>query len=590
MGRCLGTVFLFLVWNLVYRHLIILPIQELNTMQERGCTKPVSVREMRIESLPFSSIPSQSKLFLEYQKDPVSLKRYYPSAVASPSQIADRAEEVLSNYKVDRNLLCDALERINTHYEAPAETLANIGLLRESDAVAVLTGQQTGLFTGPLYSIYKALSAIRMAERLRDEGVKAVPVFWMATEDHDFKEISNAFSIDSSGALFESSFSASEGDEGKSVGAIKLDASVTEIIGELFDSLPSTEFSDSLKDEVGRSWKLGTSLGTAFGHFLIRLLGKYGLIVVDPRDPALKKLAAPVYAQAIRANAAIVSAVRLRSTDLEDSGYAAQVLVEEDYFPLFYHTDDGRRVALRRVEDGLFQAKGERTRFTTDELVALAESEPLKFSPGVMLRPVVQDYLFPTLCYFGGGAEIAYFAQNREVYRVLARPVTPILHRQSFTVVEAKHARTLEKYGLKFSDLFAGQDQLLPEIVDRFIDPATATIFAEAEERIDSELNRLDQALANMDVTLAANLATRRRKINYHIAALRKKYQFRRAEQDIDIGRRITAAFTDLYPLGHLQERTLNVISFLDRLGPAFIDTVYGAIDLDDTGHRVIYL
>jgi bacillithiol synthase len=202
----------------------------------------------------------------------------------------------------------------------------------------------------------------------------------------------------------------------------------------------------------------------------------------------------------------------------------------------------------------------------------------------------VQDFLFPTVCYFGGGAEIAYFAQNSEVYRILDRPVTPILHRQSFTVVEAKHGRTLEKYGLSFTDLFAGMDAVLPRIVDKFIDPNTARIFAEAEEKINTELNRLDQTLSQMDVTLAANLATRRRKIIYHIGALRKKYHFRRAERDETIGRRVRNAFTALMPHGHLQERTLNAASFADRLGPAFIDIIYDSIDLDDKGHRVIYL
>ena len=206
-----------------------------------------------------------------------------------------------------------------------------------------------------------------------------------------------------------------------------------------------------------------------------------------------------------------------------------------------------------------------------------------------MLRPVVQDYLFPTVCYFGGGAEIAYFAQNSEVYRILKRPVTPILHRQSFTIVEAKHARTLEKYEVEFADLFAGEADILRKIVDKFIDPTTANLFAEAEEKINTEMNRLDQALSQMDATLAANLATRRRKIIYHIGALRKKYHFRRAEMDETIGRRVRSAFTALLPNGHLQERTLNVTSFLDRFGPNFIDMVYDSIDLDDKGHRVIY-
>lgn len=558
-------------------------------MQESGCSRSVGASGLRTESLPFSSIPLQSKLFIDYQQNPRSLKKYYPSIVGSHTEVANRIPEVLSNYKTDRSLLCDALTRINLQFGAGSETRENIDLLRDSDTVAVVTGQQTVLFTGPLYSIYKALSAIKMSECLRGRGIKSVPVFWMATEDHDHEEVSNAFVVGSGQELAEVRISTDRNERGRSVGRIMLNDSISSAIDKLFVSLPESDFTADLRHQVELAWAAGNSFGNAFGTFLTSLLGKFGLIVVDPLNDVLKQLSTPIYSEAINHSSEIVSAITARSAELVRDGYHAQVLVEKDYFPLFWHADDGRRAALRRTSDGLLQVKGEKTQFTESELTAIAASEPARFSPGVMLRPVVQDYLFPTVCYFGGSAEIAYFAQNSEVYRILGRSVTPILHRQSFTIVEAKHARTLEKYKLEFADLFAGEADVLPKIVDKFIDPNTARRFAEAEEKINTELNRLDQALSQMDPTLAANLATRRRKIIYHIGALRKKYQFRRAEKDETIGRRIRAAFTALLPNGHLQERTLNVTSFLDRFGPNFIDMVYDSSDLDDGGHRVIY-
>ncbi len=559
-------------------------------MRESGCSVSVLEGGLRTESLPFSSIPGQSKLFTDYQQHPLSLKKYYPSIVSSHTEVADRIPEVLANYKTDRNVLCDALARMNRQFGAGAKTIGNIDLLRENDTVAVVTGQQTGLFTGPLYSIYKGLTAIKMTECLRARGIKAVPVFWMATEDHDLEEVSNAFVIGSGQELAEFRVSADESEHGKPVGKIDLDGSVASAVADLLASLPQTQFTDDLRRQLELSWADGNSFGLAFGTFLTSLLGKYGLTLVDPLDETLKQTSAPIYSEAIRRSSDIVKALTARTAGLVSDGYHAQVLVEKNYFPLFWHTDDGRRVALRRNADGVLQVNGEKTSFTEGELAARALSEPGRFSPGVMLRPVVQDYLFPTVCYFGGGAEIAYFAQNSEVYRVLDRHVTPIIHRQSFTIVEAKHARTLEKYELEFADLFAGEADVLPKIVDKFIDPNTAHLFADAEEKINTELDRLDQALSQMDVTLAANLATRRRKIIYHIGALRRKYQFRRMEMDETIGRRIRSAFTALLPHGHLQERTLNVMSFLDRFGPSFIDKVYDSIDLDDKGHRIVYL
>jgi len=207
-----------------------------------------------------------------------------------------------------------------------------------------------------------------------------------------------------------------------------------------------------------------------------------------------------------------------------------------------------------------------------------------------MLRPVVQDFLFPTLCYFGGGAEIAYFAQNSEVYRVLDRPVTPILHRQSFTIIQSKHARTMKKYGIKFEELFTGFENLLPKIVEQVIDTETPLVFVESEENIKAELDRLDHQLSKIDPTLAENLATRRRKIIYHIGALRKKFQHARVEKDETVNRQLRSMFTSLLPNGRLQERTLNFASFADRYGIGFIDWVYDQVHPDEKDHKLLYL
>lgn len=556
---------------------------------ETDCPKPSDTTKLRTESLPFSAIPDQSRLFIQYQQDPVSLRRYYPNAVASHTQIADLIPEVLKNYKTDRTALCDALEEINSGFGAPEKVMENIRLLRQPDSVAVVTGQQAGLFSGPVYTIYKALSAIKMAECLSARGFKAVPVFWAATEDHDFAEVAEAFVIDAEGKLLEARFSPDLQAE-LPVGHIKIDATIGDVIEALFSGLPKTEFTSGLRESINECWNEGAGFGSAFGKFLVKLLGRFGLVVIDPLHAGIKSLAAPIYVDAIRSSHKIVSSIIGRSSELELEGYHAQVLVTGDYFPLFWHTDSGQRRALRRAGDDIYRAAGEKREFTLAELAETATTEPSRFSPGVMLRPVVQDYLLPTVCYFGGGAEIAYFAQNSDVYRILGRPITPILHRQSFTVIDAKHARTLDKYGLTFDDLFAGTDSIIPRVIEESIDPGLAKIFAETEEKINIELNRLDQTLAGLDVTLAENLATRRRKVLYHIGALRKKAYFARIRKDETIHRQIESAFAAILPRSHLQERTLNITGFLNRYGEYFIDWLYSSIDLDDKGHRIVYL
>lgn len=546
--------------------------------------------KVRPSSVHFSAVPHQSKLFLDYLHDPLSLKRYYPNAVISHSDISAFIPEVLANYRTDRNALCDALTEINSEIGASKKTLENIKLLHEADTVAVVTGQQAGLFTGPLYTIYKALTAIKMAEELSVGGSKAVPVFWAAGEDHDFDEVSHTFFTGNTGELVKVEYHSKNYVKNTPVGNIRIDTSIKETINEVFDALPQSDFSSDVRNSVMNAWSEGTLFGSAFSKTIANILGKFGLILVDPMHKGLKSLAAPIYVDAIEKSSEIVANIRKKSSELEADGFHAQVLVEEDYFPLFRHDDNGRRIALRKTGDNIYSAKDEKRGFSLAELTEIAKGDPQRFSPGVMLRPVVQDYLLPTVCYFGGAAEIAYFAQNSEAYRILGRPITPILHRQSFTVVDAKSRRTLDKFGLELSDLFVGFEKTLESIGSQQLSDETAKLFVDVEEKINAELNRLDQNIAQIDKTLAENLAKRRRKIIYHISALNKRANLAAIRKDETIERQIRSAFDALLPKGQLQERVLNVNSLLNKYGPYFIDLIYKAIDLDNNDHRIVDL
>lgn len=547
-------------------------------MQETGCLPATSVTKLRSESIGFSEIPGQSSLFLQYQSDPLSLRKYYPTAVASHGEVAGRANEVLNAYTTDRDKLCQILTDQNVRFGAGEQTFKNIERLRQSNTVAVVTGQQAGILTGPLYTLYKALTAVKLSYELNSRGVSSVPVFWIATEDHDFEEISEATILGVDGDEIKLQLTQPADTVGNPVGSIKL----------------TPEFAESLKTydlcaELGEIWEPGTTIGEAFAKHLQYMCREFGLIMIDPLDPLVKRLSAPVYAEAARHSNAITDALLARSSELIADGFHAQVLITPDYFPLFYHTEDGVRRAVRKGGQR-YHVAGTKLEFSLDDLVEQASSAPERFSPNVMLRSVVQDYLFPTICYLGGGAEVAYFAQSSEVYRLLDRPVTTILHRQSFTIIEPKHARTLEKFALKFTDLFAGLDALLPRIVDEFVNPPTARLFADTEDKIGIELNRLDQELSQIDPTLAANLATRRRKIMYHITALRTKFRRLQIRRDAEVDRRIGGLFASVLPNGTLQERTLNVTTFTELYAEAFISWVYDSLDLSERGHKLLYM
>jgi bacillithiol synthase len=566
-------------------------------LQEPSILKQTSARSIEsaqtktpVESLSFSELHKQSRLFLEYLRDPNEVKKYYPNLTASPLNVGDFAAEVLANYKTDRGQLCDALVQINQQIGASSKTFDNIELLRAADTVAVVTGQQAGLFTGPLYTIYKALSAIKLADELSKSGTKAVPVFWVATEDHDFDEVALTYVTSKDGELIRSQYKPANLVDSLSVGDIKIDTAITNIIDDLLSHLPATEFSSRVRSHLETSYSNGTGFGIAFEKTLAMLFADYGLIIIDPLHEKIKQLAALIYRDAIQHADEIVAAIREMDKSLEADGFHSQVLVEADYFPLFWHDSDGKRTALRKVSDGVYRVKSGKREFTTSELESLALDEPRRFSPGVMLRSVVQDYLLPSVCYFGGAAEVAYFAQNSAAYKILDRPVTPIFHRQSFTIVESRQRRVMEKLSWNLTTLFDGTEKATMTAAEKVLSPDAAKLFADVEEKINTELNRLDRQLSTSDPTLAANLATRRRKIIYHIATLRKKALMSEVNKDKTMRRQIDDLFNSLLPNGGLQERYLNIFSFINKHGFGFIDLLYNSVDLSDKDHRIIFL
>jgi uncharacterized protein YllA (UPF0747 family) len=240
---------------------------------------------LRLEALPFSDVPGQSQLFLDYLQDPLKLKQFYPNAVRFHHELAAFAPHVTARYTTNRTQLCDALARMNTAWGASEKTLANIEVLRAADSVAVVTGQQIGLFTGPLYTIHKALTAVKIVACLAARGVAAVPVFWMASEDHDWDEVSAADFLACDARLARAEAPAHLHDSERAVGEVILDDSIHSTLERLFDSLPNTEFTPELRRALQDAYASGRTYTEAFARFLTYLTKRFGLVLLDPLDP-----------------------------------------------------------------------------------------------------------------------------------------------------------------------------------------------------------------------------------------------------------------------------------------------------------------
>ncbi|HEX8721159.1 MAG TPA: bacillithiol biosynthesis cysteine-adding enzyme BshC [Pyrinomonadaceae bacterium] len=559
------------------------------TTTESACHGTPEGAALRVERLPFGSVPGQSRLFLEYLSDPTSLRRFYPEAVRFHHELAGRRSRVLEHHATDRGALCDALAAANERWGASARTQANVRRLRSPEAVAVVTGQQTGLFTGPLYTLYKALSAVKLAACLTARGTEAVPVFWMATEDHDWEEVRSAEVIACDGRLAEVGVPRALHREGEPVGGVLLDEGIEEAFKLLVALVPSSEFLPDLERLVRDAYRPGRAYGEAFARMLSALTAQYGLVLLDPTDAALKRLAAPLYSEAARRGAEIAAATDARSRELEAAGYHAQVHTSPDSFPLFL-LEGGARRALTRTKGGRYRAKGAAREWTAEELSALALAEPGRLSPNVTLRAVVQDYLLPTVAYFGGAAEVAYFAQTAESYRVLGRPATPVLHRASLTVVERRAGRTLERYGLRLEDFFGGLDPVIARVVEGHLGREVAEAFSQTEETVGRALDALGEKLGGFDPTLADALGGGRRKIAHQLEGLRTRFHRAQMRRDRAVLRQLERAATALYPGKSLQERHVNVTSLVARHGRYFVEWVYDAIDLSTNDHQIVYL
>ncbi|MBO0722069.1 MAG: bacillithiol biosynthesis cysteine-adding enzyme BshC, partial [Blastocatellia bacterium] len=344
-----------------------------------------------------------------------------------------------------------------------------------------------------------------------------------------------------------------------------------------------------LLDDLRDCYRPGAGFADAFGRMMLKLLGQYGVVLINPLDDRLKQIAGEIYTRAISRVPEFAMQLVGESAALEAAGYHAQVHTPPEAVPLFM-LDDGRRTAIVRRADGRFYLKGGEKSFDASELLDTVQRCPSCFSPNVTFRPIVQDFLLPTVAYIGGPAEIAYFAQLRPNYGLLGRTEPVVLPRASLTLIEKRHAKTMSKYGIEFTDLFDGQEEVLKKVVERSLDQNTSTVLDESEKVIEEQLEKLRQSLTAVDPTLAEALKGGREKIIYQLNNLRTRFIHNRSKRDETMQQQIERLFAVLYPNRNLQEREINAGYFLARYGYELIDRLYQEIEIGFQDHKLIYL
>jgi bacillithiol biosynthesis cysteine-adding enzyme BshC len=514
------------------------------------------ITSMESHCLPFREIPHTTKLFSTFLEDFSRVSHYYAHPPTDQGILA-AAREVKLDPETRREVVA-ALREQNRRLGAGAER--NLDRLA-AGAVAIVTGQQVGLFSGPIYSFFKALCAVRFAEEISSRGVDAVPIFWLATEDHDLAEVNHTFWNTRAG-LARYELPATEETTNHRVGEIAFGAALEPVVNQATETLEGS-YAAEVARVLRESYAPSETYGSAYGKLMARLLAGRGIIFIDPLDARLHRAAAHVYRHALDEADSLRDALDARSKELDRSGFHAQVKVAPGSTLLFYNVN-GQRQPLRSRNGKFFAGDAE---FTMDQLRAAIGSEPLAFSPSVLLRPIVQDALLPTAAYIGGPSEVAYMAQVQVVYERILGRMPAILPRSSFTLVEPPIARLLAKYGLDFQDILRGPQHVRAKMEQKALPDALASRFDSDEKQLRAILKSYAEPIEKLDKSLLGTLDAVEEKILYVFLKLKEKVG--RAENFrtgvLDEHQRIL--FDSLYPNRELQERSLCTLPFIASYG-----------------------
>jgi bacillithiol biosynthesis cysteine-adding enzyme BshC len=467
---------------------------------------------------------------------------------------------------------------------APPVAIESAQRLADKRSVAIVTGQQAGLFGGPLFTLLKSLTALKLAEQVsRDHNVPAIAVFWIEAEDHDWDEVRSCTVFDDQLEPRSVALPGRAAAESVPVARITLDTSIGDVIDDLGRILPATEFSPALLEQLREAYAPGVGMSEAFGRWLERTLGNRGLVVYDASDPASKPIVADVFARELSAPGQTARLAAAAGAELTARGYHAQVQLQDDSLALF-RIDTGRRAI--RQQDGQFLI-GEAA-YPASVLLRELSEQPATFSPGVLLRPIVQDSLFPTACYVAGPNELAYLGQLHGIYNHFGVPMPLMYPRASATVLDAPSLRFITKYQLPLESLQPQDEAALNALLQAQIPSAIEDSFASAAKAIDTEMATLIRVVPGLDPTLEGTARSTLSRMQKDLETLHNKLIQAAKRRNETLRRQFMHARARAFPSGHAQERTIGFVSFLNQYGPAFVERLSESLPLDFGHHWVV--
>ena len=536
----------------------------------------------------FSDIPAHQNLFLDYIHEFENVERFYGKNFRAVEQYAPLFRQLSEQERPHR---AQVNEIIKSQYadSAPSKnTLHNIELLNSNNTIVVATGQQLGIFGGPLYTVYKSITAIKLCSHLKEQfdEYNFVPLFWLEGDDHDYDEARNFSLLNNENQIVNLKYDDGELEEVNrgAIGALKFNSNLDNVFTELSAQLRETEFKAPLLELIRSIYQTDKTFLESFRELMIRLFDEYGLIVFNPTDSAVKKVLAPLFKKEITEFGNHTGILVERSAELEEV-YHAQVKVKP--INLFY-LEENERLSVEPTDTGEYRFKGKRKKFTQEELLTELENSPEKFSPNVLLRPICQDFLFPTAFYVGGPGEISYFAQVSPLYKIYDLNEPFIYPRSSATIVEKGVKTILDKNHLEYVDIFTEEEELISKIVAASSELNLEALFQNTSEEIRGALNQINHLLPLIDKTLTDLSLKSQQRIEETLNSLKSKAveaEKRKYETTI---RQVSKVRNVLFPNTNLQERELNWIYFANKYGIDIVKWIFNELAINKFEHQIL--
>lgn len=539
---------------------------------------------MNIDSLPFSTLPF-TNLFTSYIQRDKALQPFFETDPFDNHEIEKHIKNL--HFKGSRSKTVSWLTDFHSGYNAPRETTESIKKLESPESLTVVTGQQCTVMGGPLFTVYKIITAILKANEWQEKlNRPVIPVFWMADEDHDFDE---ATQLGVQNREDYSSLSYKDRkDEGKRVTNIELSDEIIGLRKEIQSEMYDTDFTDDLWELLDSAYKPGNSFGKAFGQIILDLFGKYGLILAGSNTKEAKKIVSETMAMSVSGHQAQYEALSKQSGALKDAGFKNQVHLNRSN--LFYIDENQIRKKIQFKNNEWFISDSG-TRWSSIELIELINHSPERFSPNVFLRPLLQDKLLPVASYVAGPGEVAYYAQMRLFYKEFGMKMPIITPRFSATLIESGIERIIQKLPFSIPDYSKRIEDLESEYIEQANTPDVEKIFGMWQKRVKNDSKDSIKKISDIDPTLKKTAEKSLSLFYNELGKLKGKlYKSLKESEQTQINR-IEKIKLNLFPNRSLQEREIAFIYFMNKYGVHLWDKLLTGLKNENPDcHKIVYL